>query len=272
MKKVLFACDGKNLAKGAFDFIKQLQQDEPVLVTGVFLHALNFELFLPGVFAMSAVSAMDFLEEEQTQYKETIAQFKQMCERTALEYNVHEESESLNIDDLAKESRFADLMVMSEELFCQELNPTEPNNFMRQAIHKAECPVMLFPENFKTFNRIIIAYDGTKDSMLAVKEFCNLFPQFCYMETKIVYAKNENSDDIPDMTLIEEFAGRHFPNLDFEKLSFNAKHFDSWPDEYKDALIVCGSFGRGGLSNLIKKSFIENNIEQHRNPLFIAHH
>lgn len=273
MKKILFACDGKNLPKGAFEFIKELQQEEPILLTGAFLHAMNFELLLPGLFAMAAAPALEFLEEEKNEFKHTIAHFREMCEHNGIEYIVHEESQGWNTDDLAKETRFADFMVMSEELFCTEINPNEPNGFMQAAIHKAECPVMLFPETFKPFKKIIIAYDGKKDSMFALKEFCNLFPNYKNIETKIVYARDENKDDMPDMVLVEEFAGRHFTNLDFEKLYFNGKnHFNEWPNEYRDALIVSGSFGRGALSNFIKKSFVDDTIQQHSNPLFIAHH
>ena len=32
MKKIILASDGKNLPKGAFEFIKQLQQTEPLLL------------------------------------------------------------------------------------------------------------------------------------------------------------------------------------------------------------------------------------------------
>ena len=260
------------MPKGAFEFIKQLQQEEPVFLTGAFLHPVNFEILVPAAFAMTTIPAIEMMEEDQTQFKQSIREFRDRCERNAIEYTVHEESDQWGMEDLSKETRFADLMVMSEELFCTNINTNEPNAFMQEAIHKAECPVMLLPESYKPFNRMIIAYAGKKESMFAVKEFCNLFPAFTNMETKIVYAKNEDNDEIPDMNLLEEFAGRHFSNLTIQKDYFNPKmHFNIWPNEYRNALIICGSFGRGGFSNLIKKSFAENTIQEHSNPLFIAH-
>lgn len=272
MKKIVFASDGKNIPKGAFEFIKELNQEGPLLLAGAFLHAVNFEILLPGLFAMSPSPVMEFVEDEKLQYSNTVRQFREMCEKSQVEFTVHEESESWNIDDLAKETRFADLMVMSSELFCTDLNSNEPNTFMQEAIRRAECPVMVFPESYKAFNKLLIAYDGKSDSMFAIKEFCNLFPAYTSMPTKIIYAKNEDKDEMPDMVLLEEFAGRHFNNLDFEKKYFRGKDFFEMIDTaYAGALIICGSFGRKGLSNLFRKSFAEDAIHDHNYPLFIAH-
>ncbi len=272
MKKIIFACDGKNFPKGAFEFVKELQQAEPVLLTGTFLHAVNFELIVPGVFATYGGPAMEFLEEEKAQLEKNIGLFAKLCERNGIEYRVHEESNNWNINDLAKETRFADLMVMSEELFCTYINIREPNGFMQQAIHNAECPVMLFPETFQPFKKIVIAYDGKKESMFALKQFCNLFPQFRNMETKIIYSKEDDNDQIPDMIYIEEYAGRHFSNLIFEKLHFKGKeYFETWAEENNDILVVSGSYGRSMFSTALSKSFVEDLIHEHHIPLFIAH-
>jgi len=272
MKKIIIASDGNNFPKGAFEFIKELQQHEPVLLVGAFLHSLNFEEFIPGVFAMGAGPAARFMQEEKADLEKCIRLFEETCQRNGIEYRVHEESNNWNINDLAKETRFADLMVMSEELFCTGMNMTEPNVFMQQAIHKSECPVMLFPENYIPFNKIIIAYDGKKESMFALKQFCCLFPQLKDVETKIVYSKAEGSDDIPDMVYIEEYAGRHFTNLTFEKLHLKGKeYFESWTKENNDSLIISGSYSRSGISVSLNKSFVDGIIREHRVPLFIAH-
>ncbi len=272
MKKIIFACDGKSFPKGAFEFVKELQQKEPVLLTGVFLHALNFEEFIPGVVAFYTAPVASFLEEEKAELQKNIRSFEEICKRNGIEFRVHEESRNWNINDLAKETRFADLMLMSEELFCNDMNVAEPNFFMQQSIHKAECPVMLIPEKYMPINKIVITYDGKKESMFAIKQFCNLFPQFTNMETKIIFSKQEQSDEIPDLAYIEEYAGRHFNNIDFEKLHFKGKEFfKNWINENNYNLVVCGSYSRSGLSNSLNKSFAEDLIHEHKVPLFIAH-
>ncbi len=269
MKKIILACDGKNFPKGAFEFAKELQQSEQVLLTGAFLHPMNFEEFIPGIFALYSSPIATFLEQEKAEYQRNIKLFEELCQHNGIEYRVHEESNNWNINDLVKETRFADIMVMSEELFCTDINMAAPNDFMQQAIHKAECPVMLFPEIFKSFKKIVVAYDGKKECMFALKQFCNLFPLITNMETKIVYSGN---DEIPDMIYLEEYAGRHFKNLDFEKLHFKGKeNFEDWIKGNNDSLVVSGSYSRSGLSTLFSKSFVEDIIHEHRVPLFIAH-
>lgn len=272
MKKIIIASDGNNFPKGAFEFIKSLQQTEPVLLVGAFLHSVNFEEFIPGMLALSNGPAAKFIREEKADFETCICLFEEACRRNGIEYRVHEESNSWNINDLAKETRFADMMIMSEELFCTGMNMAEPNVFMQQAIHKAECPVMLFPENYLPFKKLIIAYDGKKESMFALKQFCNLFPQHTNMETTVVYSNPENNEDIPDMIYIEEYAGRHFSNLNFEKLHFKGKeYFESWTKENNDSLVISGSYSRAGFFVSLNKSFIDDIIREHRVPLFIAH-
>ncbi len=272
MKKIILAADGKNFPVGAFEFIKELNQSEGLLLTGAFLHAINFEEFLPGVFANYPGPVIDFIEEEKLLVKKQVQHFEELCKRNGIEYRVHEESMNWDIEDLAKETRFADMMIMSEELFCNEFSQGEPNSFMQQTIHRSECPVVCVPEKFKPFNKVVFAYDGKKDSMYALKQFCHLFPQFSKKETNIVYAKEGEDDVIPDMGYLEEYAGRHFENLNFEKLPFNGKkHFGEWAKEKDDILLVSGSYGRSGLSTSFNKSFVEDIIREHHIPVFIAH-
>ncbi|HSN60649.1 MAG TPA: hypothetical protein VLR49_06930 [Ferruginibacter sp.] len=272
MKKIVFACDGNNFPKGAFEFVKDLQKTESLLLTGCFLQSVNFEEMIPGLFATYAGPTAAFMELEKAEYKKTMLLFEELCQHNGIEYRVHEESNNWNMDDLLKETRFADLMIMSEELFCTNINMTEPNSFMQRAIHKSECPVMLFPETYKPFKKLVFAYDGKKESMFALKQFCNLFPRYSHLETNIVYSKPGHVDELPDMMYIEEYASRHFSNLQFEKLLFNGrKYFADWAKEENDILLISGSYGRSGLSTAINKSFVEKLIEEHQVPVFIAH-
>jgi len=105
MKKIIFACDGKNFPAGAFEFIKDLNLSEPVLLTGAFLHSLNFEEFLPGVFAMYGGAVLEFMDEEKQELKAMIRHFEDQCQRNGIEYRVHEESMNWNISDLSKETK-----------------------------------------------------------------------------------------------------------------------------------------------------------------------
>lgn len=271
MKKIILACEGGKIPDGAFEFAKLLRRQDDLLLTGVFLRVINFDLLIPASFAMSVAPAIEVLKEEEAEVKKMVSQFKESCERNGIEFTIHEGKESWNLDEFTKETRFADLVLMSEELFYSDIDNNEPNGYLQGAIHRSECPIMLLPESFEPFTKIVIAYDGKKDTMFALRQFCNLFPEYKDMDTQLVYVKENGDDTIPDMSYIEEYAGRHFSNLSFEKLSFDKGLFTTWASELKNALVITGAYGRSALSLLFKKSFSKDIIQRHRNPLFIAH-
>src|SRR5207245_6571487 len=115
---------------------------------------------------------------------------------------------------------------------------------------------LLVPEEFDSIDSIILSYDGSKSSVFAIKQFVNLLPELCTKETLLVYAADSNKE-IPDLTYIEELAGQHFPDLTFYKLDIDPKaYFGTWLSERKNTLIVTVSFGRSGVSFLLRFSFI----------------
>ena len=42
---------------------------------------------------------------------------------------------------------------------------------MRTAVHDAECPVLIVPEDCPFPVNVILAYDGSDDSVFAMKQF-----------------------------------------------------------------------------------------------------
>ena len=143
---------------------------------------------------------------------------------------------------------------------------------MAEALRIAECPVILVPENFKTIDRVIVAYDGKEESLFALKQFCNIMPQLTEMPTELVYIKDEDDDSIPESELLKEYVRLHFASLGIAKLHFDAKkYFSSWTAEKKNVLLVCGSYSRTSVSNFLKASFAENIIREHLMPVFVAH-
>ena len=102
-------------------------------------------------------------------------------------------------------------------------------------------------------SHIILAYDGSASSVFAIKQFAYLFPELCNRKAILVYVGDEKHD-IPDQVLIEEFAARHFENLTITKVTSDHKNrFNTWFEEHKNSLLVSGSFGRSGVSELFSR-------------------
>ncbi|WP_018612992.1 universal stress protein [Segetibacter koreensis] len=272
MKKVLFVCDGKNFSTGAFDFIKSLNETEKILLTGIIFLSIDYRILIPTSIYPDFAPLASLVEDENENVENTIKVFKEDCVKNGIEYRLHEAGQSWNVIDLVKESRFSDLLVISEEMFFKNWGGEQPNHFMRQVMHYAECPVMVIPENYIPIEKIMIAYDGKRQSLFALKLFSLLFPAFSNLQTTIIYIKNEENENIPDIEYLEEYTSRHFPNLNIEKLHASAsKNLSDSIQLGKDTLLVTGAFSRSALSNLLKESFVEKTIERHSVPVFIAH-
>ena len=138
-------------------------------------------------------------------------------------------------------------------------------------MHHAECPVIIVPEEYSFPLSVVLAYDGSKASVFAIKQFAYIFPELAQKSTMIVYA-SAKEDEIPDLAYITELAARHYQDLSICKLDANPKkYFNSWLMDKGDPLLVSGSFGRTFLSETFKKNFVEEVVSDHKLPVFIAH-
>lgn len=272
MKKVIIPFSGGEFSRGAISFANTLHSIKPILLTGVFLPTVDYSrfMFFPTAFSAPAFVPMaeDFEEEE---VQSNMDQFAQYCQKNMIEYRVHKDLYDSAIPQLSKETRFADVMIIGSETFYKSGVTYGSSEYLKDALHETECPVIIVPEQFNFPSYIILAYDGSASSVFAIKQFAALFPELCNRKTILVYAGDEK-DKIPDEALIEELVTRHFKDLTITKLvAGNRGAINDWLYPNKDALIVCGSFGRSGVSELFKKSFIMEVIREYQTPVFIAH-
>ena len=272
MKKVIFVCDGNNFSNGSFEFLKMLNDVDSISVKAIFFDPIDFMQLIALSYNPSAEPYVKLKENEKAMVKKSEEIFKERCKAAGIRFTIQEEKEEWLADLFARETRFADLAIVSEEIFASEVSDIKPNTFMQEALQIAECPLILVPENFKTIDRIVVAYDGKKNSVFALKQFCNIMPLLAEIPTELVYIKEEGDDFIPESELLKEYARLHFESLGIAKLHFDAKkYFSGWSGEKKNALLVCGSYSRTAVSNLLKNSFAKEIIREHLMPVFIAH-
>jgi hypothetical protein len=272
MKQVLIIGAGHHFPQGPLAFLAAMQQNERVHARGLFFRPVDYSALAAAAASANLVPIMELEDNE----KELIAThkmlFSRQCEQQYIPYSVHENDEQWNKALLVKESRFADLILISGQLFFAETGNRQPNHYLREALHDAECPVLVIPENFSTLKYLFMAYDGSRESLYAIKQFCYLFPELTDLPTEVVYVHDDTSDHIPDFESLQQFTRLKFNCMSFAKLHFNAAgYFATWISEKQDVLLVSGSFGRSSLSYLGKRSFAEDIIHDHRVPVFIAH-
>lgn len=273
MKKILVAFDGTNFSEGAFEFARQMNQQSPVMVTGIFLPQVDYSNLWSYAEGVAHTTFTPLVEEQTINIiQKNISRFESLCRKNGIEYQVHKDFLDLAMSAVKKETRFADLLIIGSESFYESLGINEPNESLKDALHRSECPILIVPEKFDCPETNILAYNGSRGCVYAMKQFAYLFPEFSGNETLLVYAKEEDEADFPDESYIEEFAGRHFANLTLMKLQLDPKkYFHTWIEDCKAAIVVTGAFGRSGLSQSLKKSFITDVIRDHKMPVFVAH-
>ncbi len=272
MKKILFLCDGDNFPEGAFKLIEQIRENEPITVKGLFFTPVDVEQLIPIGFIPVSEPYTKLKENEKMLVMKSQEQFSTECEKHGIKYQIHPYEGSWDKELFIKESRFADLVIISEELFCLDALNIQPNYFMEETLRGSECPVMVVPEQFKEIERLAVAYDGGKESMFALKQFVYLFPDYVDLPADFVHIKSELGTEIPDRGLLQEYTKTHFESLNASRLHFDPKkYFSSWLENRKNVLLITGSYSRSAFSNLFNRSFADCVITSHACPIFIAH-
>jgi hypothetical protein len=274
MRKILLAFDGINFSRGAFDFARRMNLHSPILLTGVFLPQINYANIwsYAGTAAMSPMFIPMVEDEDATAIEQNIARFEALCDRNMIDYRVHRDFTDFALPALIKETRFADLLIIGSESFYENLGLNELNESVKDALHGSECPVLVVPEKFEFPQSNFLAYDGSDDSVFAIRQFAYLFPELCMNKTLLIYAREDAAKEIPDQRYIEELSVRHFPKLSLSKLEINPREFFmKWMARQKGAILISGAFNRSVFSVMFKKSFVTDVIRDHKLPVFVAH-
>ena len=272
MKKVIIAFDGSHFSEGAFEFARRLNETDRLLLTGVFLPAVDYVELLYSFGGVSGpMYYADVNLEETGILQKNIDRFKSLCEKNGIEYRVHPDVEKHVVSEVKLESRYADLMLLGCEQFYENLGEEGQDDYIESILHKSECPVILVPEHCTFPDNVILAFDGSASSVYAIKQFAYLLPGFTTLTTILVSAGTDSSS-VPNKDYVEEFAARHFEDLAIEELQIDArKYFDTWLEGNKNAVLVTGAYGRSAISEMFRKSFISKSIHNHKLPIFIAH-
>jgi len=270
MKKVLIVFDGLHFAKSSFEFARQMNETQPILLTGLFLPSIDYTSTAIYYLGIEGPMYYPILDREEEVMNENINKFKLLCKKNGISYRIHDKINGTILNGIKHETRYADVLILSSELFYSNLGQGTQKQYLQNTTHNAECPVLLVPETYKQPASIILAYDGSESSVFAIKQFAYLFPQFSNWETMLVYA-SDNKPELPDADYIKEFASAHYPCLTLIKLDIDKDYLVTWIRASGPSLVVAGAYGRSLMSETFKKSFVSEIIKGHNLPVFISH-
>jgi nucleotide-binding universal stress UspA family protein len=178
----------------------------------------------------------------------------------------------LEINELLKESRFSDLIIIDPTISFENRFEGIPSVFVEQLLKRTECPVIVAPESFDVCEEIIFAYDGSKSSMFAIRQFTNLFPELRNVKLTVLEVGDENNRFITEMDRLAEWLKNYYSNVDYKLLYGRPKdELFGYLLEKQKAIVVMGAFGRTMLSSLLSKSNAELILKALNLPVFISH-
>lgn len=269
MNKILLAFDGINASGGAFKFAQRLNELRPILLTGSFLPQTDLSAswsYNTGEGPLHIPTVEPPVSEKVAENKQ---QFEVSCKKEGIDYRIHRHFHQLAVNELLKETRFADLMILGSEKFFGG-----DATFLADVLHDTECPAIVVPETFSFPEQLILAYDGSKSSVFAIRQFTCLFPELCELPTTLVYTSSmrDKEEALPEEDYIEELVARHFSNLEIRHLRLHSRdEFAGWLSGLPAPMLISGSFGRSLFSQEFKESFADKVINYHLIPVFIAH-
>ncbi len=178
----------------------------------------------------------------------------------------------ISVSDMIGRSRFSDLMILGRETSIESGNQGSPSPFVKEMLASAECPVMIAPYSFEDIAEIIFAYDGSKSSVFAIKQFTYIFPE---LNTKIITLLQVGKSDARvsnDTNRVESLLKSHYTNIKFEYLRGNpGDELFGYLLGKKNTMVVMGAFGRNFISNTLKKSTADLVLKTIDLPFFITH-
>lgn len=272
MKKILLPLEGTAYHRDLLDFAAALNERSKIQLTTAILPDADYaELWT----ASGGVEEPRYIDPTQNANKIVAnhgTRVKRYCEEHGIACGVHEDRYDFALPALRRESRFADLLLLSSSHFFEAIDDRQPNAYMKEILNHAECPVLLLPEKPTLPGEIILAYDGSASSVYAIRQFAYLFPEFNRLRTTLVCVSDHEQACIPDETLVREWCEQHFKHFRALRLHMRTDLFyDTWLGMLQQPWLVSGAFGRSDWSRLFHHSFIDRLIRNHAVPLFIAH-
>ncbi|SDD02050.1 hypothetical protein [Niabella drilacis] len=243
MIKVLIASEGTVISPTVFEFVKQMNGQMPVLLSGLFLPASHFTDLLTH----NACPAQDLPCDEKMHrgLVELVYEFIGFCKKNNICYTLYSDGGRFELPELQYETRYADLLLIGEELLKIADTGSWCGSCLADLIRDSECPIVIIPQTYTAPTKNIIAFDGSAASVYALKQFSYLLPGFATNETLFMAVENNIAEDASALNekQLTELAKSHYPSYRIETEGGSILRYFSGEMNEAGTLIIAGSYG-----------------------------
>jgi nucleotide-binding universal stress UspA family protein len=278
MKKFIAAFDGLRFCESTLQYAISLSRHANAHLVGVFLDDFTRRSYGVLELAKYEGAAVDqhmqeLDQEDEAQRMESAKLFQHACLEAGISFSLHHD-QNIAIQELLRESVYADLLVIGEAETLTRFEEEPPTRFIRELLNDVQCPVVLVPAKMHAIQKIILLYDGEPSSVHAARTFSYLFDSLKHLDTEVLTVKHEKENVLlPDERLIKEFITQHFPLAEAIVLKGEPENVISHylGREKKHALVVLGAYQRSRFSRVFKPSMADALLKSVDLPLFVAH-
>ena len=167
MEKIVLIIQGEPIDQHAIEFACYIANLTHSHLIGAFIESFEAEEVpvIKAVYGSAVVETV--LASDLPGYKrikksieENKSLFQQTCTRNGVRYSIHE-NHGDPTEELIKESRYADLIIIDPALSGIKKSSDIPTDFFRDSLTRSECSVIIAPPEFEEIEEVLFLYDST---------------------------------------------------------------------------------------------------------------
>lgn len=274
MKRILVAIDASNVKASMMDFACYLARLTNSRLTGFVFHLQkeNKSITRSPADVLSSVNEHELPEHNwEDDYSKTVSLFKELCCNRSVNCDIQVETKAA-VEELIAETRYADLAIADPTISFTDEAEVIPTVFIKELLGRAECPVIVAPENFDWINEIVFAYDGSKSSVFAMKQFTYMFPELRDRKVYVMEVCEGNEHVVTKKEKLSAWLSNYYEDVSYLVLYGKPKdELFGYLLEKEKMLVVMGAFGRSMVSSLFSRSNAELLLKAVNLPFFITH-
>jgi hypothetical protein len=277
MNKIIVALDGLRYSESAARYAREWSKEQKAFLTGVFLDDptyTGFKIYETVLDSGISDEQLKVLKKKDTDARiEAADNFSEQCKSAGLQHRIHHDKK-IAINDLIKETRFADLLVINRHETFSHHEQDFPSRFLKMLMNETECPLALVPASYKPVEKIILLYDGRFTSVFSMRQFAFLFSNYAHLPIELFCVRAMDEDlHLPDHWYLKEWMRRHFKQVNYHVVkgipeTEIIRFLKEQPDH---SLLVMGARRRIVLSRWMRTGLLESILLEKDIPVFIAH-
>jgi hypothetical protein len=189
MQKIVVAIDGLHYKESVVEYAVSLTTHLNSHLVGLFLHDTTYHSYEIYNMAKGGILSNEEIEKEESKdvssRKEALLTFEKACRLHRIQHTVRE-NKNIALPELVHESIYTDLLVINSGEKFTSYPENRPSAFIRALLETARCPVILVPDLVQPLKKAVLLYDGSPESVYAIKMFCTCLTGYRGLSTEVL--------------------------------------------------------------------------------------